>query len=150
MRKILFYSMVLVLSVGMTGCRSDDEEKEVNEVKANDISLSFMNATYGEVSQSDLPIWISTMIDQINRNYSENKDINKVIDYSTYLTTQPSIYQCKWNDKVYYFIYSMFKSCVYCDSVFYPDGNVVNWESTEQTIDFVDNSTDWRCIFNPR
>ena len=125
MRKILFYSMVLVLSVGMTGCRSDDE---VNEVKANDISLSFMNATYGEVSQSDLPIWISTMIDQINRNYSENKDINKVIDYSTYLTTQPSIYQCKWNDKVYYFIYSMFKSCVYCDSVFYPDGNVVNWE----------------------
>ena len=97
MRKFLFYSMVFVLSVGMTGCRSDDEEKEVNEVKANDISLSFMNATYGEVSQSDLPIWISTMIDQINRNYSENKDINKVIDYSTYLTTQPSIYQCKWN-----------------------------------------------------
>ena len=33
--------MVFVLSVGMTGCRSDDEEKEVNEVKANDISLSF-------------------------------------------------------------------------------------------------------------
>ena len=33
MRKILFYSMVLVLSIGMTGCRSDDEEKEVNEVK---------------------------------------------------------------------------------------------------------------------
>ena len=151
MKNYQIFVMSILLSAGMmTGCSRDDEEKEAKEVRANNNSLPFLNATFEEISQSDMPTWISTMIDQINRNYSENKDTYKEIDYSTYMITQPSIYQCNWNGKVYYFIFSMFKSCTYCDSVFYPDGNVVNWDSTDQTKNFVDNSTDWKCIFNPR
>jgi hypothetical protein len=58
-----------------------------------------------------------------------------------------SVYQCMWKGNLYYFIFDPLKSCIYCDSVYYPDGKVVEWEDEEQTQAFGRESTDWILLY---
>ena len=143
-RNFYYLIAVMLMAVPFISCSSDDEN-----VKAEEVSSPFLKAPYYEISQNDIPQWVSIIIEQIQQNYTENKELSEVMDFSTYLASQPSIYQCTWKDKTYYFVYSKWNSCVYCNSVFNPDGTTVEWESTEETIEFANKSTDWKCIFNP-
>ena len=61
-------------------------------------------------------------------------------------TTRYKIYQCKWRAKTIFYIYDMFASCALCE-VYYAYGKKVEWNSTEDVMDFDNNSTEWKCIY---
>ena len=103
----------------------------------DDITISepFAQAEDNALSLDQLPEWIAEKITKAEETGVDDP-------YMMF-----SVYQCIWNGDLYYFIYSPLKSCIYCDSVFYPDGQVIEWEDSEQIHAFVEESIDWKLIY---
>ena len=78
---------------------------------------------------------------------SDDNSIAYIEFYKEYPDFAPKVYQCKWKDEIYYFIPDIGESCYYCNAVFRSDGMMVEWNSKDETIDFVSNSSSWKCIF---
>lgn len=127
---------LIIAGIDMTivGCSSDSEKAIANETTTSE---PFTQAESYSLSLDQLPKWIAERI-------IKAEEVG-VADPSLSF----SVYQCIWNGDLYYFIYSPLKSCIYCDSVFYPDGQVVEWEDSEQVHAFAKESTDWKLLYGP-
>jgi hypothetical protein len=132
MKKNLFVSLFVIsmTTLGILACSSDSDHVEVDGMN---ITAPFVTAEIDTLSLDLLPEWIAEKV----------KPVEELGD----LYHMFSVYQCMWKGNLYYFIFDPLKSCIYCDSVYYPDGKVVEWEDEEQTQAFGRESTDWILLY---
>lgn len=127
---------ITLFAIGMMlsfySCSSDTDNTVADDIT---ISEPFAQAEDNALSLDQLPEWIAEKITKAEETGVDDP-------YMMF-----SVYQCIWNGDLYYFIYSPLKSCIYCDSVFYPDGQVIEWEDSEQIHAFVEESIDWKLIY---
>lgn len=127
---------ITLFAIGMMlsfySCSSDSDNTVADDIT---ISEPFAQAEDNALSLDQLPEWIAEKITKAEETGVDDS-------YMMF-----SVYQCIWNGDLYYFIYSPLKSCIYCDSVFYPDGQVIEWEDSEQIHAFVEESIDWKLIY---
>ena len=128
------YFLLGILLLAFIACSNDSENAVVDDTN---VSEPFTKAESDSQSLDQLPNWIAEK--KIKAEEVGIEDPNSMF----------SVYQCIWNGNLYYFIYSPLKSCIYCDSVFYPDGQVVEWEDSEQVHAFAKESTDWKLLYGP-
>jgi hypothetical protein len=141
MRKRVLILMSLLLSLGLlSACGSSDDNSTAYD--ESDISMLMKtranNANQGLLPVEELPEWIQEKLSY----YVKDIDF-----YKESPNLAPKVYQCKWKDEIYYFIPNVLESCYYCNTVFHSDGMMVEWNSVDETIDFVSNSSSWKCIF---
>lgn len=136
---VLMTSMLLWLGF-LCACRSSDDNSIA--YKESDINMLMKtrtnNANQGMLLVEELPEWIQEKLSFV---------IKDIEFYKEYPDFAPKVYQCKWKDEIYYFIPDIGESCYYCNAVFRSDGMMVEWNSKDETIDFVSNSSSWKCIF---
>ena len=133
--------MGIMLSFGLfSSCSSSDE----NSTAYNESEISMLmktrtnNANQGILPLEELPEWIQEKLSIVVMNINFYKEFPDLA---------PKVYQCKWKDEIYYFIPNNEESCYYCNAVFRSDGMMVEWNSIDETIDFVSNSSSWKYIF---
>ena len=132
MKKNVFVSFFVIsmMTLGVLACSSDSDNVGADGIETTE---PFATAEIDTLSLDLLPKWIAEKVKKI-------EELGNL--YHTF-----SVYQCMWNGNLYYFIFDPLKSCIYCDSVYYPDGKVVEWEDGEQTQAFDHESTDWKLLY---
>ena len=127
--KLLFLAALLLATIGVCGCGSDDENATEPEV-----TLTYLNTAPNKiVEKGSMPEWLVVKINQLETNQ---------IPLSQY-----RLYEGVWKSQPIFYIYDYFASCVYC-SVYTYDGHNINWETGEYDFkDFATNSKDWKCIY---
>ena len=130
--RFLCFSLLL-LSLTLGSCSNEsDSDNEVSVVEP------YTRAEVNLKSIEELPDWLVEILKKV-------ESTNAKAGFQASLMT---IYQCKWKGEVYYFVYNGVKSCIYCDSVFYADGHLLEWEYPEQACEFTRESTDWVRIYD--
>ena len=124
---LLFFASAVVALLCVSACSSDDNnEGQTSEVKFT--SLDF--APKALQSKEDLSPWLLAQVEQL-------EDIHGI---------KAAIYKGVWHGKQVFYIYNSFSSCALCD-VFWEDGNRIEWQSSEESIEFTETSANWTCIY---
>lgn len=132
MKKNVFVSLFVIsmTTLGVLACSSDSDNVGADGIETTE---PFVTAEIDTLSLDLLPEWIAEKV----------KPVEELGDHYHMF----SVYQCMWKGNLYYFIFDPLKSCIYCDSVYYHDGKVVEWEDEEQAQAFDRESTDWRLLY---
>ena len=151
MKKVyLIVSIMFLVSTGiiLTACSSDDDSSTTySEADLQKMVETRMgSANQNALPDEELPEWIKEWMQEKTASLSKDKEFYNDFSKMGFLQYQYRIYQCKWNEEVFYFIYPYGDSCFWCNAVYSADGTKRDWASVEDTKDFVTNSTSWRCV----
>lgn len=97
------------------------------------ISLSFLllNCNDEKPNDTDNPIWLEELIDEIENDSSY---VNSII------------YRHTWKNDYYYHLYIYYSSCQYCN-VYNNAGVIIDWESENNLNDYLNNRKDEKIIW---
>lgn len=127
MKLIVLIVMGMVVLTGLNSCSSDDKNEDQTS-EARFTSLDF--APTALLSKEDLSPWLLSQVEQL-------EGIRGI---------KAAIYKGIWHGKQVFYIYNNFSSCALCN-VFWEDGKRIDWQSSEESMEFVGTSTDWTCIY---
>lgn len=127
MKAIGLLVMGIVVLAGLNSCSSDDK----NEGQTNEVTFTSLDfAPKALLSKEDLSPWLLAQVEQL-------ESIRGI---------KACIYKGIWHGKPVFYIYNSFSSCALCD-VFWEDGKRIDWQSSEESIEFTETSADWACIY---
>ena len=143
MKRVLFVISVLLSLSMFCACSSDDDSSTTyNEADLQKMVETRMgSANQNNLPYDELPGWIQEWVQEKTAFVIKYKDY-----YKDFPETNLKIYQCKWKEKLFYFIPDILNSCYYCGSVYGSDGTMIKWNGIEEVADFCSNSTSWECI----
>lgn len=137
---------IVFMMAAISGFMSCSNNNEVSE----DIDPSCLYDLYDSIITSsteekipidNLPKWIQDFVAEPEKHREE-------IVATGLLGYNLRIYQCYWENEVYYFIWEAGKSCIYCDALHHTDGSLVIWKSLNEIQKFKSECLSWVCIYS--
>ena len=126
MKKKLALMMVMLLSLGMfCACSNSDESTEV--MAGNEGFFNLEDAEVEYVDLESLPGWLISWISSIEEKSGREtvfREGNKAFGDS------PRLFRGVCAGSVFYFIYSHYNSCYFCDS-YYEDGEQLDFHDED-------------------
>ena len=126
MKKKLALMMVMLLSLGMfCACSNSDESTEV--MAGNEGFFNLEDAEVEYVDLGSLPGWLISWISSIEEKSGREtvfREGNKAFGDS------PRLFRGVCAGSVFYFIYSHYNSCYFCDS-YYEDGEQLDFHDED-------------------
>ena len=127
MKKNLCIILGVLLSLGMfSACNNSDESTEV--MAGNEDFFNLEDAEVEYVDLESLPGWLISWISSIEEKSGQEKTVfregNKAYGDS------PRLFRGVCAGSVFYFIYSHYNSCYFCDS-YYEDGEQLDFHDED-------------------
>ena len=141
-RLLLGLVLLFVAVIGYMACSNNNEVSEdIDSSMLYDFYDSKISSAIERFSSIDnLPKWIQNLVAEPEKHRDER--VPGLEGYGM------RIYQCNWKNNVYYFIWEVGKSCIYCDALYHVDGTLVNWQSIEEIHQFKSECSAWVCIYS--
>ena len=88
-----------------------------------------------ELHKENVPEWLALKIDALETKYKEDIRITKI-----------RVIKVEWRNRIVYFIYNSYSSCMLCD-LYYADGEKLVFASDEEADDFSKRYTSKKMIY---